>query len=87
GARAATVDVALGKARTALYTRAPSAAFADRVRDNVNLLALGWMPLQGGLPLLYRDECVGAIGVSGVTAEQDEHVARAGCEALAALAK
>ena len=85
GARVSTVDVATRKARTAAFTRAPSAAFAQRAKDNTNFLALSeYMPLQGGVPLMYQGECVGGVGVSGVLAEQDELVARAGADALAA---
>lgn len=82
GARPSTVEVAQRKAQTALMTRGPSGAFAERAKGNTNLLALGWMPMQGGMPLLYQSECVGAVGVSGVLAEQDELCARAGCDAL-----
>jgi glc operon protein GlcG len=46
------------------------------------LLALDAMPLQGGLPLMVDGDCVGAIGVSGGTGEQDERVASVGCRAL-----
>ena len=85
GARVPTVAVATGKARTAAYTRAPSAAFAQRAKDNTNFLALDeFLPLQGGLPLLYQGECIGGVGVSGVLSEQDEQVARSGCDMLSA---
>jgi glc operon protein GlcG len=83
GARPTTVEVAQRKAQTALATRGPSAAFAERAKGNTNFLALGWMPMQGGMPLIYKSECVGAVGVSGVLAEQDELCARAACDALA----
>ena len=42
------------------------------------MLALDYMPLPGGLPLLCGGHCVGGIGVSGVAAEQDEQVGAAG---------
>jgi glc operon protein GlcG len=86
GARVSTIEVATRKARTAAYTRAPSAAFAQRAKENTNFLALdAYLPLPGGMPLLHQGECVGAVGVSGVLAEQDELVARAGCDALTAV--
>ena len=52
---------------------------------NPLLMALDAMPLQGGLPLFYADEPVGAIGVSGAVPAQDDLVAQAGCDALARL--
>ena len=82
-AKITTIAVAMGKARTAALTRAPSASLASRIKDNPALLALDAMPLQGGVPIMYRGECVGGVGVSGVLAEQDEEAANAGCAVLA----
>ena len=41
-------------------------------------------PLQGGLPIVVDGKIIGGIGVSGVTAPQDELVAKAGLETLTA---
>jgi glc operon protein GlcG len=38
--------------------------------------------IEGGLPILHRNGCVGAIGVSGVQSHEDEQVAQAGLNAL-----
>lgn len=81
-AKVTTIAVATGKARTAALTRMPSSAMADRVKANPAFLALDAMPIQGGLPLVHAGEFIGGVGVSGVTAEQDEEVSRAGCRAL-----
>jgi len=43
------------------------------------------MPLEGGLPLVVDGKLVGAIGVSGVTAQQDGQIAKAGADALPKL--
>jgi glc operon protein GlcG len=40
------------------------------------------MPIQGGVPIMYQGECVGAIGVPGVKSEQDEQVAKAGAAVI-----
>ena len=82
GARANTVPVALGKARTAALLHAPSSGIAGRIKDNPGLLALDLMPLQGGLPLMCGPHCVGGLGVSGVQAHQDEQAAAAGLAVL-----
>jgi glc operon protein GlcG len=42
----------------------------------------GGVLIQGGLPILHQDECVGAIGVSGVQSHEDEQIAQAGIKAL-----
>jgi glc operon protein GlcG len=82
----ASVDVGIGKARTAAIFRRPSKVFEDQIRDGrVAALALpGATPLQGGLPLLVGDRVVGAIGVSGNTPQEDEDIAKAGAAAFTA---
>jgi uncharacterized protein GlcG (DUF336 family) len=42
----------------------------------------GALPFEGGLPITHEGEVIGAIGVSGATAEQDGMVAKAGVDAL-----
>lgn len=84
-----SVEVATHKARAAVGFKRPTKTFADAVSGGrVGLLGLpGILPLEGGLPLTVDGEIVGAIGVSGVTSEQDGQIAKAGAEALAALLK
>jgi glc operon protein GlcG len=81
----ASVDVGIGKARTAAIFRRPSKVFEDQVRNGrVAAIALpGSTPLQGGLPLLYDGKVIGAIGVSGNTPQEDEEIAMAGAAAIA----
>jgi glc operon protein GlcG len=85
GAKVTTVDVAIRKARTSALAQYPSGTLQKRVRDEPQLLALDLMPMQGGMPLFYRGECVGGVGISGVRPEEDEQIARAGCAALETL--
>ena len=85
----ASVEVGIGKARTAAIFRRPSKVFEDQVRDGrVAALALpGATPLQGGVPLVVGGHVVGAIGVSGNTPQEDEDIAKAGAAALETLAR
>jgi glc operon protein GlcG len=80
----ASVEVGIGKARTAAIFRRPSKVFEDQVRSGrIAAIALpGATPLQGGLPLVVHGETVGAIGVSGETPQEDEDVAKVGAAAL-----
>ena len=80
----ASVEVGIGKARTAAIFRRPSKVFEDQIREGrVAALALpGATPLQGGLPLVVDGQVIGAIGVSGNTPQEDEDIARAGAAAL-----
>jgi glc operon protein GlcG len=82
----ASVDVGIGKARTAAIFRRPSKVFEDQIRDGrVAALALpGATPLQGGVPLEVNGRVIGAIGVSGNTPQEDEDIAKAGAAALPA---
>jgi uncharacterized protein GlcG (DUF336 family) len=84
GVGALSAEVAIGKARTAAMTKRPSKFFEDRVKERP---AFANFPagtlIQGGLPIMVGNECVGAVGVSGVASEDDEKIAKAGVTALA----
>jgi glc operon protein GlcG len=84
-AQVASVEVGIGKARTAAIYRRPSREFEEQVRNGrVAALALaGATPLQGGVPVRLDGVVVGAVGVSGDTPQVDEEIAIAGAEALA----
>jgi glc operon protein GlcG len=76
----ASVEVAIGKARTAAIFRRPSREFEDQVRNGrVAALALpGATPLQGGIPITVEGKIIGAIGASGNSPQEDEQIALAG---------
>ncbi len=83
GVAAITAEVAIGKARTAALTRRPSKMFEDRVKERPAFANFpAGILIQGGLPILHRGECVGAIGVSGVQSHEDEQIAKAGVDAI-----
>lgn len=81
----ASEAIAIGKARTAARFKRPSKLLEDSVASGrVALLSLeGVVPMQGGLPIIVEQQVIGAIGVSGVTAVQDEQVAQVGLAAFA----
>jgi uncharacterized protein GlcG (DUF336 family) len=76
----ASVEVGIGKARTAAIFRRPSKEFEDQTRSGrVVALALpGATPLQGGVPITVDGKVIGAIGVSGNTPQEDEDIAKVG---------
>ena len=43
-----------------------------------------WTAMEGGCPVIVDGECVGGIGVSGGTWEDDQAIARTGVEAIGA---
>jgi glc operon protein GlcG len=82
-----SIVVAQEKARTALLFKKPTKAIEEIIAaGRVVMLALpGATPIEGGLPLLNKDQIIGAIGVSGVQSSQDAQIAGAGVEAAAKL--
>jgi uncharacterized protein GlcG (DUF336 family) len=89
GTQYGSVNVSQRKAQTAIGFKRPSKTFEEGVAGGRNaLLGLpGAVPLEGGLPLTIEGEMVGAIGVSGVTAQQDGMIAQAGADSLAGIVK
>ncbi len=84
GAQVASVNVGIGKARTAAIYRRPSKVFEDQIRNGrVAALALAdATPLQGGVPIVLDGKVIGAIGVSGDSPQVDEDIAIAGAKAF-----
>ena len=80
----ASVNVGIGKARTAAIYRRPSKVFEEQIRDGrVAALALAdSTPLQGGVPIMLNGKVIGASGVSGDTPQVDEAIAIAGASAF-----
>jgi glc operon protein GlcG len=80
----ASVTIAVEKARTAAAYRRPSKALEDVLAGGRNaILALpGALPIEGGVPIVREGRIIGAIGVSGGTAQQDGVIAAAGIAAL-----
>ena len=78
-----SAEVAIGKARASAVTRQPTKVFEDRVKERPAFATFpAGVLIQGAVPLIHQNECVGAIGVSGVKSAEDEQVAQAGATAL-----
>ena len=78
-----SAEVSFGKARTSALTKRPSKFFEERVKERPAFVGFpAGILIQGGLPIMHQNECVGAIGVSGVQSHEDEQVAQAGVQAL-----
>jgi glc operon protein GlcG len=82
----ASIQVAQDKAYSAAAFRRPTKVFQDGVAaggEGLRILKLaGATAVEGGLPLVFDGKLVGAIGVSGVTSQQDSQIAKAGADAL-----
>jgi glc operon protein GlcG len=86
GTQTGSVRVAIGKARSAVMFKRPTKVWEDAVAaggGGLRILGLeGAVPIEGGLPLVMEGKIVGAIGVSGGTAQQDGMAAKAGADML-----
>ncbi|GGM20429.1 heme-binding protein [Pseudomonas asuensis] len=73
------------KARTAALGRRESKGFEDMINGGrtafLSAPILAGM-LEGGVPVMVEGQVVGAVGVSGVKADQDAQVAKAGAAAV-----
>lgn len=87
GTQVGSVDVAIAKAQSAVKFKRPTKALEDALAGGRQaILALpGAVPVEGGLPLMAGSDLIGAIGVSGVTSQQDGQIAAAGAAELAKM--
>ncbi len=83
GTFAAAAEVSIKKANTAATFKAPSSKLENSINGGRQaLITVGHTFLQGGIPIIYEGQVVGAIGVSGsASAQQDEDIANAGAKA------
>lgn len=85
-AQLGSLDLAKGKARTALDFKLPTKRLEEAVTaggSGMRLIMLNNItPVEGGIPIIADGKIVGAIGVSGVLSSQNGQIAQAGIEAL-----
>lgn len=90
GTQWGSIDVATQKAQTAIGFKRSTKVFEDAIAGGRNaLISLASnnvvLPLEGGVPITAGDQIIGAIGVSGVTSQQDGVIAKAGADSAASL--
>jgi uncharacterized protein GlcG (DUF336 family) len=79
-----SIDIAIGKARTAASLKRPTKALEDALnKGQYAILSFpNTLPREGGLPIFADGKVIAAIGVSGGTSSEDARVAKAGVDAL-----
>ena len=85
GANYSATDLAMDKARSAAAFRQPTKLWDDISRrpEGVRILGLRHaVVIEGGVPLVAGGRTVGAVGVSGGSAQADGIIAAAGAAAL-----
>jgi glc operon protein GlcG len=84
-AQISSIDTAVAKARAAVAWKRPSRLLEESINNGRTAflsISQGMGLLQGGVPIELDGAIVGAVGVSGVKASDDEIVALAGVNAL-----
>lgn len=84
GCAAVSAYIATEKARTSALGRRESKSYEDVVNGGRTafLSAPLLTSLEGGVPVIVDGQVIGAVGVSGVKADQDAQVAKAGADCL-----
>ena len=80
----ASMKIAIMKAKAAATYRRTTRAFADAIaKGGPAVMTLpGVVASPGGVPIFVGGKVIGAVGVSGVTGDQDEQCAKAGIAAM-----
>jgi len=88
GVRPASVDLAIGKARTAARLRRPTAEIEDGINQGrTAFITANIAALRGGVPIRVSGEVVGAVGVAGLSKETDTEIANIAAETLSSSPK
>lgn len=84
GTQVGSIQVGIGKARTAAHFKRPTRFFEEQVKSGrlVTLALADFTPLTGGVPIVASGTFVGAIGVSGDSPQVDEEIASIGAAAV-----
>ncbi|WP_445659721.1 GlcG/HbpS family heme-binding protein [Acinetobacter sp. F16] len=83
GASPMTANLCLEKAKCSAISRRPSKLFEDIIRGGqMGFLTMDSFSgmLEGGEPIMYQGQLVGAMGVSGVKSFQDAEIAQVAIE-------
>jgi glc operon protein GlcG len=83
GVRPASADLAIQKARTAARLQRPTAEIENNINQGrTAFVSAGIMALRGGTPVRVDGEVVGAVGVAGLSSENDTEIARTAAAAV-----
>ena len=85
GVRPASADLAIQKARTAARLQRPTVEIENNINQGrTAFVTAKIMALRGGMPVRVNGEVVGAVGVAGLSSENDTHIAGTAAAALSA---
>lgn len=85
GAAPLTANISLEKAKCSAISRRPSKLYEDMLKNGrfgfLSISTFNGM-LEGGEPIMYQDQLVGAVGVSGVQSFEDAEIAQHAIQAF-----
>lgn len=87
GASPMTANLCLEKAKCSAISRRPSKLFEDLIKNGqMGFLTMDTFSgmLEGGEPIIYEGQLIGAMGVSGVKSVEDAEIARHAIEVFLA---
>jgi glc operon protein GlcG len=83
GVRPASVELAIQKARTAARLQRPTAEIEDNINHGRAAFVTAGIPaLQGGMPIRVDNQVIGAVGVAGLSKENDTEISGVAAQAL-----
>ena len=79
-----SVEIAIRKAKAAVAFKRPTKAWEELLASGQHrVLGLpGVLSSEGGVPLTWKGQIIGAVGVSGVKSSEDGQIARAGASVI-----
>ncbi len=82
GAYVGSIEASIDKAKSANAFQRPTKAFVDGIKDGRHglMTVKNIVGIEGGLPIQFGEKYVGAIGISGAKATEDEQCAKAALE-------
>src|SRR5687767_518205 len=78
GASPRSYDIATRKAATVVATKLATSAYGEQLKAGTVKEVPNGITFAGGVPLMRGAEFIGAVGTSGVRANEDEQISKAG---------
>jgi glc operon protein GlcG len=82
GASPRSYDIATRKAATVVATKLTTAAYGEQLKAGSVKEVPNGITFAGGVPVMRGTEFIGAVGTSGVRANEDEIISKAGASAI-----
>lgn len=82
GASARSYDIATRKAATVVATKLTTAVYGEQLKTGSVKEVPNGITFAGGVPIMRGTEFIGAVGTSGVRANEDEIISKAGASVI-----